>query len=239
MLRSVTLALVFTGSVTACVRVSASLPSSPADPPRAASSASSAEVGSALTQAAAPEPDPSSELRLVDSSSVFDGEIELLAPQNLLALKPFGRTHVGLEFEQSWAKPERQRKLPGPWEGQLDRWLRSDPNLPEASPLLEAIARRPTWSLAPAGCDDARGQCYVREASTRWIERAYDEHAGRAEGLLEIAASTDEAGPSRFLLVTTLTRGAYVYSLIYELHAEEWRAHEPMLRASARSFTIK
>jgi hypothetical protein len=108
MLRTVVPVLALTFLVTACTTVPATLPvaelGSPA-PAVAAAKLPTAPIEAASTQL--------EQLRQLDTSAVFDGEVELLVPLNLVAIHPFGASHVSLEFEQSVAKIERQRKLPG------------------------------------------------------------------------------------------------------------------------------
>jgi hypothetical protein len=176
-------------------------------------------------------------MQALETTSIFDGETELQIPSNFVAIHPFGASHVTFEFETSSAKPEGQRKLPGAWEGQLNRWARKNSSAVDmVAELQTAVANRPSWSLGPAGCDDDRGECYVQEASKRWIETTYDEDRASAQVVLEIGGSAEESGPARIMLVTTLLRGAYVYGLIYEVQLDQWETNEALLRASAASF---
>jgi hypothetical protein len=82
-------------------------------------------------------------------------------------------------------------------------------------------------------------QCYVREATMVWLEANHDDQQARAQAVIEIGGSADEAGPMRYMLVTTLTRGTHSYALIYEVHADQWQANDPLLRASALSFRAR
>ena len=236
MTRAATAALPF---ILACVPVSATLPITGSESPVADDRKHESPAREHQGPERTIDPAAIDGLRPV---AVFDGEIELLVPDNLRALHPFGVSSVTFEFEESVAKVERQRKLPGPWEGQLVRYQRKHPDEPfdQLAELELALAHRPQWSLAPAGCDDANGQCYIREASVLWIETSGDPERGRAQAVIEVGGSQEEAGPTRYMLLTALVRGRVGYALFYELHADQWTDdHEQLLRASAQSFDAR
>lgn len=217
----------------ACTSVSATLPAPASEP---------AFEPAPLAAARPPSPDTIEAASLygmqaLETTSIFDGETELQIPSNFVAIHPFGGSHVTFEFETSSRKLEGQRKLPGAWEGQLNRWARQNSQpVDMVAELGMAVAHRPSTSLGPAGCDADRGECYVQEASIRWIETSYDEDRASAQVVIQVGGSAEESGPARIMLVTTLLRGAYVYGLIYEVQLDQWETHEALLRASAASF---
>jgi hypothetical protein len=234
MIRAIPALLMLAALGSSCTRVPATLSTAAIEP-----ALESAPIATPRPPSPAPlEMVSLHRMRALETSLIFDGETELQVPSNLVATHPFGGSHVGFEFELSAGEVEGQRRLPGAWEGQLNHWIRADPQaaVDVIAELQLAVAHRPTWSLGPAGCDDGRGQCYVQEASKRWLETTYDPDRASAQVVIQIGGSPDESGPARIMLVTTLIRGAHAYGLFYEVQLDQWEANETLLRASAASF---
>lgn len=225
---------------TACATVPATVTSPRADnaPPQPKAEPTVAEVSiePEVEVEVEPEPEPAA-LSPFPVSQFFDGELSLSMPGNLLAAHPFGTDYLRLEFKES-APRKPGRQIPGAWEGQVVRWQRRDPSAPvEArAEVQEAFASRPVYSLSPAGCDASKNECFVREASVEWIERAWNDGHQRALAVASIAATDEESGPPRVLLLTTVARAQYSYALLLEVHEDQWREHEATLREVALSF---
>lgn len=224
---------------TSCTTVSATVTTPRAEDPERSQAKAEPPVADASLESE-PEPEQSSEpaeLSPFPVSQFFGGELSLSMPGNLLAAHPFGTNYLRLEFKES-APRKPGRQIPGAWEGQVVRWQRRDPSAPvEArAEVQEAFASRPVYSLSPAGCDASKNECFVREASVEWIERAWNEDHQRALAVASIAATDEESGPPRVLLLTTVARAQYSYALLLEVHEEQWREHEATLREVALSF---